>query len=49
MVTFDQGEFTASGTCNATFNASGTTTFQVSFYDEAGTQLYTIDYTANVK
>ena len=49
MVTFDQGEFSASGTCNATFNASGTTTFQVSFYDEAGTQLYTIDYTANVK
>lgn len=49
MVTFDQGEFTASGTCNVTFNAPGTTTFQVSFYDEAGTQLYTIDYTANVK
>ena len=49
MVTFDVTEFTASGTCNATFYGSGKTTFQVSFYDAEGTPLNTINYTAVVK
>ena len=49
MVTFDVTEFTASGTCNATFYGSGKTTFQISFYDAEGTPLNTINYTAVVK
>ena len=49
MVAFDVTEFTASGTCNATFYGSGKTTFQVSFYDAEGTPLNTINYTAVVK
>lgn len=49
MVAFDQGEFSASGSFNATFYAPGKTSFQVSFYDDAGNLLNTIDYTVEVK
>lgn len=49
MVAFDQGEFSASGSFQATFYASGKTSFQVAFYDEAGNLLNTIDYTVEVK
>ncbi len=50
MVTFDMGEFTASGSFSATFNMPGKTTFQVSFYDAAGGNLLnTINYTVTVK
>ena len=50
MVTFDMGEFTASGTFYATFNMPGKTSFQVSFFDAAGGNLLnTINYTVTVK
>ncbi len=49
MISFDQGEFTASGSFTATLNAAGKTGFQVSFYDEAGTLLNTINYELEIK
>lgn len=49
LVTFDQTEFWATGKLNATFAQTGIISFQVNFYDEAGTVLYTIGYTVNVK
>ncbi len=49
MISFDQGEFTASGSFAATLNAAGKTSFQVSFYDEAGTLLNTINYELEIK
>lgn len=49
MVTFDAAEFTASSSFNATFGASGKTTFQVSFYDADGNLLNTIDYSVTIK
>ncbi len=50
MVSFDMGEFSASGSFNATLNASGKTSFNVSFYDVAGGNLlYTIPYTLDIK
>jgi uncharacterized protein YpuA (DUF1002 family) len=48
QVTFDVAEFTASGSFNATFTASGKVTFQVAFYGEDGSWLNTIDYTVEV-
>jgi uncharacterized protein YpuA (DUF1002 family) len=49
QVDFDVAEFEASGSFNATFYASGKTTFQVVFYDADGAVLNTIDYTVVVK
>ena len=49
MISFDIGEFTASGSFTATLNAPGKTSFQVSFYDAAGTLLNTIPYTVEIK
>lgn len=49
MISFDLGEFTASGSFTATLNAAGKTGFQVSFYDEAGTLLNTINYELEIK
>lgn len=49
LVTFDVTEFAESGSFTATFLLPGETGFQVSFYDEAGTCLNTIDYTVTVK
>ncbi len=49
MLTFDIGEFTASGAFSVTLNAAGKTGFQVSFYDAAGTLLNTISYELEIK
>lgn len=49
MISFDQGEFAASGSFTATLIAAGKTSFQVSFYDEAGTLLNTIHYELEIK
>ena len=49
VVTFDTTEFMASGSFTATFAQAGTTSFQVSFYDEAGSVLNTINYSVTVK
>lgn len=49
LVTFDVTEFAASGAVNATFLQAGNVTFSISFYDEAGTQLETIEYEVTVK
>lgn len=49
MVTFDMTEFLSSGSFTATFAQAGTASFQVSFYDEAGTCLYTMTYEVTVK
>lgn len=49
MVTFDIGEFNASGTLNATFLQAGTVSFSVSFYDAYSTLLNTIEYEVVVK
>jgi hypothetical protein len=49
QVDFDVAEFEASGSFNATFYASGKTTFHVVFYDADGAVLNTIDYTVVVK
>ena len=49
MISFDQGEFTASGSFTATLVTAGKTSFKVSFYDEAGTLLNTIDYELEIK
>lgn len=49
MISFDLGEFTASGSFQATLLAPGKTSFQVSFYDAAGTLLNTIDYELEIK
>ncbi len=48
MVTFDQTEFWATGSLTATFQQPGETTFQVVFYDDAGTVLKTMDYTVEI-
>lgn len=49
MVYFDQVEFYESGSFSVVLMGSGETSFQVSFYDEAGSLLNTIDYTLNIK
>lgn len=49
VVTFDTTEFMASGSFTATFAQAGTTSFQVSFYDETGNVLNTINYSVTVK
>ncbi len=49
LVTFDQTEFTASGSFNATFAQTGATSFQVNFYDDAGSLLYTADKKIEVR
>lgn len=49
MVTFDIGEFNASGTLNATFLQAGTVSFSVSFYDAYSALLNTIEYEVVVK
>lgn len=49
FVTFDTTEFMASGSFQAVFAQAGTTSFQISFYDEAGNLLHTIDYSVTVK
>lgn len=49
FVQFDMVEFLSSGSFTATFLQPGKTAFQVSFYDEAGTCLYTIPYEVAVK
>lgn len=50
QVAFDAGEFTQSGSFNATFYTTGDVSFQIAFYDVAeGNLLKTIDYTVTVK
>lgn len=49
FVTFDTTEFMASGAFTATFAQAGTSSFQVSFYDEGGNLLDTIEYSVTVK
>lgn len=49
FVTFDTTEFMASGSFTATFGQSGTTSFQVSFYDEGGNCLKTINYSLTIR
>ena len=49
VVSFDVTEFAASGSFTVTFSQPGTTSFQVSFYDETGSCLDTIDYSVTVK
>ena len=48
MATFDTTEFSASGSFTATFAAEGETSFQITFYDAAGTPLKTISLTVTV-
>lgn len=49
FISFDTTEFMASGSFNATFAQAGTTTFQVSFYDEAGSLLHTISHVITIQ
>lgn len=50
MISFDVAELTAAGSSfTATLNAAGKTSFQVSFYDDAGTLYNTIDYELEIK
>lgn len=50
MISFDVAELTAAGNSfTATLNAAGKTSFQVSFYDDAGTLYNTIDYELEIK
>ena len=49
VITFDQTEFWASGSFNATFLQMGETGFDVSFYDENGNYLDGIHYTIEIR